>query len=65
LQNRTESFQKPVSIGIVFILSWAIIEVAAVKQVELSEIPLCGGRCCFAIVVYAKRHLKQKMWWSS
>jgi len=34
-------------------------EVAADKQVEHSEIPLCGERCCFAIVVYAERHLTQ------
>jgi len=33
--------------------------VAADKQVERSEIPLCGGRCRFAIVAYAERHLTQ------
>ena len=32
---------------------------ASNKQVERSEIPLCGGRCCFAIVVYAEQHLTQ------
>ena len=29
------------------------------KQVERSEIPPCGGRCCFAIVAYAEGHLTQ------
>ena len=33
--------------------------VTADKQFELSEIPLCGGRCRSATVNYAVRHLKQ------
>jgi hypothetical protein len=36
-------------------LNWAIVEVAADKQVEHSEIPLSGRRCRSAIVDYARR----------